>query len=393
MGMFSTNRISSIGDFHVEAAEGYQGEIGVQLAMVESQQNNYAIFEAALRNDFQEASLTRQGSDELFAFQEGSMSGILENIKQFFVKLLAKIKGLFQAFMAKFDSHVMKDNKAFHDKYSKAVYGKNLAKMKAKYSVPNNYVFEFKVGANSTEKNKPSMNVADLVIGNKVEKLIEDFESDEFICNVLNACTPKVNINSAKDYDKDVHDACFKDEEEVEGFASIIHVVGGLLAGKTNKVKDIEKSNDSLTKEIQDMIKSIEKSKDAILKVMPLKDGDHLKSDVSHRTDFSVRKGQDGKYENRDEPGAVTTANSSDQVRATQKALNYIHTQAMAIQTASGKFTTAALRETKFEVAQARRIFAAAVAYNPKSVSESADMMELMQEAAEYDIYSLFDAQ
>lgn len=74
-----------------------------------------------------------------------------------------------------------------------------------------------------------------------------------------------------------------------------------------------------------------------------------------------------------------------------QRAVNYVHQQAMAIQEASGKFTTATLTETKFLVAQARRVFAAAVHFNPKSVKESALMMEVAQEAAVYEVLSELD--
>lgn len=122
MGVYSSNRCQSIGNIQVEAAEGYHGEVGVQLAMIEGYQNDLALFDGVMMNDFKEAGMINEGAtvEEVITVQEGALGGFLEKIKEFFIKLWEKIKGIFQSFMAKFDSVVMKDSKAFHDKYSQS---------------------------------------------------------------------------------------------------------------------------------------------------------------------------------------------------------------------------------------------------------------------------------
>lgn len=387
MGVYSSNRNSSIGNIQVEAAQGYNGEIGVQLAMIEGYSNDLALFDGAIMNDFCEAKAMHEGAQEVV--QEGAIGDFLGKIKEFFVKLWEKLKGIFQGFMARFDSHVMKDNKAFHDKYSKVVYGKDLSKMKAKYSKPKNVSsLEFAdVHGTSANKNELCLSAQALFNGD-VEKLQEDFDRDEFICNMLKKCKPSLNISEAKEYAKDLHEALFEDEEEVEGFSSIINEVGAILAEKKSPVELVKKANDSLEKAISKMISEIEKSRSEVVKLLPGKAGETKGIDT--KSNFGVSKDND-KYKSDDNAGRIQGNVGAGTSQKLNKCLNYIHTQATAVQAAAGMFTSASLKETKFAVAQARRIFAAAVAHNPKAVKESALLEEAAQEVAEYEVMSNFE--
>jgi len=391
MGFYTSNRVGSIGNIQVEAAQGYQGEIGAQLALIESYQNDLAIFDNAIRTDFQEAAMVHEGAgvEEVFALQEGALSGFLDSIINFFKKLWEKIKGIFQGFMAKFDSVVMRDNKAFHDKYSKTVYAKDLSKMKAKYSAPKNLDMQFSTGS--------SIDLSVSAHFNDAEKKIENFDRDETICQILKSCKPNVNISEPKEFEKDFHEACFNDEEEQDGFSSIIHDIGNILVSKS-PVEAIKKINASFDKTISDIIKEIDKSRTAINKLMPLKGEDtEGKNDISGiQHTFGGEDGGDGKTKSigkndGNTHGAGKTDVKNGSVKSIQKALNFVHMQAGAVQEATTKYTGGTLRETKFLVAQARRIFAGAVAHNPKSVKESAVLEAAMQEAAEYEVMSSFE--
>lgn len=396
MAIYSKNRQSSIGNIHVEAAEGYEGTIGVQLAMIEGYQEDFQIFDSSIRKDFEEVTLTLEGAseEEVSAVQESAIGDILTRIKEFFVKLLAKIKSIFRSFMAKFDSHVMKSNLEFFNKYKKDVYGKEFGKMKIKYSSPKAGVldgaaFVYSAAGSTPAVNSVCMNVQAISTATDLDKIIEDFDKDEYICNVLNGCIPSTSISSVKEYAKEFHEKCFEDEEELDGAQKAVDESAAILSKKKDPIEAVKKVNASLERAISEMIRSLEKSKDEVLKhVIP--DGNKSSSDALRVTSNYDSDLKDGRYVKSKGTGDAW-GTKDDRKKKIQRAVNYVHQQAMAIQEASGKFTTATLTETKFLVAQARRVFAAAVHFNPKSVKESALMMEVAQEAAVYEVLSELD--
>ena len=394
MAIHSKNRFASIGNVNVEAAEGFEGTIGVQLAMIEGYQDDMAIFDESIRSDFdgQFSLLEGASEEEVSAIEEGALGDIWARIKEFFTKLLARIKAIFKGFMAKFDSQVMKSNKEFFDKYKSIVYAKDFGKMKIKYSKPkhvNDILFVYN-GGGAAKTNEMCLNMHTLTAGSvDIDKLVEDFDREEYICNVLNKCEPKTNISSVKEYEKEFHEKCSEDEEEVDGCNSLLTEVAALLSLKKNPIDIAKKTNASLEKAISEMIRQIEKDKDNVIKyiVPDSKETGDFSTSGSYR---SNRSDSTGKYDKDSKSGSFN-AGTSDDKKAAQKAINYIHTQATAIQEASGKFTAACLREVKFEVAQARRVYAAMVAFNPKSVKEDALLMQIAQEAAEYEVLSNLD--
>jgi hypothetical protein len=92
------------------------------------------------------------------------------------------------------------------------------------------------------------------VANTDVAKLAEDFDRDEYICGILNDCQPKISISEVKEYEKEVHDACFEDEDEKDGFSDEIHKIGGFLVGK-DPIEKVKKANAKLDKAMSDIIK------------------------------------------------------------------------------------------------------------------------------------------
>lgn len=391
MGVYSSNRSSSVGDIQVEAAEGYHGSVGVQLAMIEGFQNDLAVFDGAIMNDFREAGMVLEGAsiEDLFAVQEASGSSFLETIKQFFVRLWAKIKGIFESFLAKFNSVVMKDSKAFHEKYAKTVYAKDLSKMKVKISKPKTALstLAFSACAKTAGVNLD----AGVLMDQDLTKTVEDFNREDFICKILNDSTPHTKVSEEKEYAKEVHELLFSEEEEQSGLSDTeIRAYGGILVKKDAEIA-IKKSNASLNKAIGDMIKDIERSQTKVKGLLPY-DGKDGKNTSGLKTNFGVTTNTEGESKNGEgyTHGEGST-NTASKVQGLQKALSYVQTQAGCIQSAALKFTEVTLAETKFEIAQARRVFAAAVAHNEKSVKESVELSEAMQEAANFEVMSSFE--
>ena len=127
MGMFSykTGYVSeSAIDMNAIEAQPCYEENAVDSAyriMAENQANWNAIMEAV---GIDELAIYESTGSEI-VYEAGSISGIFTKIKEFFKKLLEKIKGIFAKFMTVINSWAQSD-KAFVKKYKKDLYSANL---------------------------------------------------------------------------------------------------------------------------------------------------------------------------------------------------------------------------------------------------------------------------
>lgn len=123
MGIFSTNSRPSFAKYEVLAAEGYGGPGAGYKVMVECYQNDMALFNGLIQHDFNEAYAGINESYEVVT--EGAVGDFFKKLKEFFLKLIEKIKGIFKSFMTKFLAVFIRDNKELVKKYHKQVV-KNL---------------------------------------------------------------------------------------------------------------------------------------------------------------------------------------------------------------------------------------------------------------------------
>ncbi len=368
MGVYSTNR-SNLGPIDVVAAEGYHGNIGVAQMMIEACQNDQAIFEAVISNDFKEAFGVSEGTileSELLVVNEAGFGGFIDKIKELLIKLLAKVKGLFAALIAKIQNVFIRDNKAYIEKYKAAVLKKDLSKMKYKISKPT--------GKELKEPTFPFhgeiSSMSSLTSSDAVQKYMDDTFNDGKALESSLGSTINNSPVSAAEYAKEAHEFMYGDVEEEEGLSAsaISDILSNLLSGK-NTIKTIEKANNAAEKAVGEYIKKIERSRSALSKYIPKEDSGSV--DVDGTTASFGNKGE------RD------TLNAK---------LNALYKGAMVVQEVTTKFTTATMTEAKFGLAQDRRIFAQAAAYNDKSVKESADLMGIVAEASDYEVDSCFDS-
>ena len=373
MGVYSNNRIDSIANVQVEAATGYDDVTGVQIAMIESYQNDLAIFEGTIRNDMQEASMKAEGLDEgaVMSFSEGAISDLVGKIKAFFVKLWAKIKGIFTSFMAKFDSVFMKSNKEFVNKYKKDVFsGKDLHGLKVKIRPhASGAISVIKIEGEVVNDIAPNLVNSGTI--ESIEKEIEDFNQDEYICSILNkTITPALNLSSASDYDKDAMDALYDEAEEVEN--PDVNAVATKLLNSDAALKDAKKAKVDMDKLMSKIVSNLQKAQTETSKKFP----------VSGTASVSYNQhginGDDGST-----TAAAHTGNK-EEISKYQKALSLASRKASAVQTAMLKFTGFVIKTTKFEISQDRKIFAAAVAYHRKKNESS--LIEGMMELADHEM-------
>lgn len=353
------NELSSVGaSVKVEADMGYSGAIGAQLMMAEGYQNDFSLFSSLILADVKEHAMIKEGAEEeaICAMQEGALSSFWEKIKAFIKKIIAKVKGIFQGFVAKLEAWMGRDGRAFFDKYKREIFGKDVSGLKVRYSAPRADVAAVTVSIESVDTQG---NIKD---GAEHGELVEEY---------LGKMTPVKA--SAKEFRKQFHEHYFADEEkdyEVKEVATMVQYI----SGKKNPIEAVKKMADGQEKKLNMFIKQVDKFENEAIKHAVDTKGDNSIHDYENNVGRRVGSEYDG---------------SSKSLRSatTQKRAASYHRQISALQEALSIANGAALTEIKFAVAQSRRVAAAIVAYRGKK-HEDTDLLELTQESAEYGFYS-----
>lgn len=371
MGVYSTNR-SHLGNYSSEevfANENYIGSVGALQMTLENYQNDQAIFEAVLGMDFAEAQAVNEGV-EVEVFTEASVGGFIDKIKEFIKKAWEKIKGLFQTFMAKFNNVVMRDNKAFVDKYKKSVLTKDLSKMKFKWSAKKK-----DITIDEGELKSLADDCMDILDKSEdtLKKEVEDMNSGDYLDGILTKLIKKYGYSSttdSKSFVKEFHEALFEDEEEIDGLnTTILTEIIGVLSEK-KVISNLEKSRKAVDKYFTKLLSDINKVSNTVGKDVPSK-ADTNKS-------YKVGNSDSINYAEKDAAKHVGK-------------LNTLYKAISITQTAVNTLTSRVLEENKFYIGQCRKVFAKAAAFNPKAVKENAIFVEAAGEAAEYEIMSTFE--
>lgn len=356
MGFFSMNEHSNLSsNFEFPVVEGYRGTIGCGLAIVEGYQNDLALFTAAVQSDITEMASIKEGAD-ITSLQEASISGMWEAIKQFFIKLGAKIKSLFTAFMAKIEGHFTKDLKGYVKKYEKNLNGKDFKDMKAKYAAPKNDKSYVKANA------YPNYNIGVSYVKDWKE---DDTERADIIETIYRKVPDASGVSSAKEYDDWYHEQVFEDEEEKDDWDyPAIRAIADRLVENTKCVSDIKKESENQQKHIREIIKEIEKEEKRV--------NDLYKGNKTGKADDkrSYVLQYDANAEKDKRTVSQTTAKDSagNDIANMQRAVSMARMQASCYQEVVLHISQVIMKEVKFGLAQDKRIFAKAIAY--KTVKE-----------------------
>jgi hypothetical protein len=378
MGVYSGNR-TNLNDFdsnEIVANESYFGDVASFQMMMESTQNDQAIFDSIITNDFKEAASVHEGV-ELELVTEGA-GEFMDKIKELIKKAWEKIKGMFKSFLTKFNSVIMRDNKAFVEKYKKEVLTKNLSKLKFKYSEP---ITSASPAGSLDDTYKLIRAGLAKVASNDLDKLTEDLDSGDYADSLYaEACSG----SDSKTFNKDFHEMNFKDEEEVEGLES--GVLSAMIAELTSSAKaltDLEKASKAVDKIFNDTLKEIGKLQNILVKAAPFKDDEGAASGTNHVVNKDS-KGVEGHVQ-------YTTKGSKENKEGSMKRANMSYKIVSIQQTVMTRMSAAILTETKFSIAQSRRVFAQAAAFNAKSIKEDAILIEAVGDAAQWEIMSSFN--
>ena len=401
MGLFSRNENTNLGtNYDVPADESYTYPNGFSRIMSEAAQNDLNLFSALIARDFEEAALIQEGyggfSEEVIT--EG-VADIFKKIKEIFIKLLAKIKGIFKSFMAKFDSVVMKDSKAFYEKYKKDVNaaGINWSNFECKVQMPKNggiSTFTIPLGLNDWN------DLVDAIGGdgkNFDSKKLEDLKDDDkALIELLNKTG--TSLSEASDFDKEFHEYYFDDEETGDDAQKLKNMVEPILYGGKDYHKTIKRNLDDFDKAVTKIVNHMDKIADDALKNSPASKltGKGTDKAYSANAKISSISGKDVSFTNYKKDDVKVSQLRNDTDGKNLAFANGLTDLANIFQNASTKIHTAFLNEVKFEAKQARSIYAAMVAYALKgknrTANESADYLPtIAQEAAEYEFDSDFE--
>ena len=136
--MIFESNTTMLGTLNIPMAEGYDCSTGVAQALIESAQNDMAMFRAMLEVDQREIMINKQtdgfvNESELLSLQEAAGKGIWQKIKDLIATLLSKLKSIWSNFVAKLRGLYAKDA-TLVKKYRTQVLSKKLDNMQCKYA-------------------------------------------------------------------------------------------------------------------------------------------------------------------------------------------------------------------------------------------------------------------
>ena len=385
--MFITeNTMSGLsGNYTVEAAKGYSGGIGCQIAALEAAQTDFSFLSAFVQSDAREIGMVREGAgvEEMHAMLEGAISDAWNKLKEWVKKIWEKIKGIFKAFIARLEDFMSKNGYAYFEKYKKVLYdGTPIKDLKAKYSK----VDDKELSKLLTGRDLETFFFSPLAEFHSDTVKVDDDKDqseivDEYLVKMLGG-----DSTDKKSFKKDFHDKCF-DAESTEDLES-------------GKIKEYVK----YISDKKSIIEKFEKQRDQI---------DNGLKKISNSFDKLASKALDDKLKNKadsDVEGSVSTNGDYytgfDIGNKIRKGHHFVHQSEIAraqrrvsaVQSALTTYNSAAMEAGKFAIAQSRRLAGVIVAYKLRHKNEafagvemSDELYTIIGESAEYEALSAMD--
>lgn len=346
MGVYSVVNESS--SMQVDAIEcQYDNFHEGALAIIAESEFNYGMIMRAIG---QEELAVYESTGKEMVYTEASAGGFLEKVKQFFMGIWQKIKGLFNRFIAMFDSFV-KTDKEFITKYKKDLYNISHSLKDFKYKG-----YKFSPGEVTVEGAATKMGTVQIEVQNwadalggdldskkeKFKKINEDYSDYEEDLRGKILGEGKLN---ASEFNKALFEKLRSGESEKQELDNPnISDIVTQLEGAAEAKKLAKKAFDALEKIIKRNIKQVEDAKSKIVKEMP-KDAD------AHN--------------------ANSGTSNSDAIQIASTGVKCARTQLALLQTVNGAILTALKDESR----QNKSICVSLLHYKPKK--EETDMSGL----------------
>lgn len=346
--IFDNNTTALGSSVDIPMAEGYDCSYGCAKALLDSAENDYAMFREMLNVEAKDLALKKSGyvQEEVVALQEATIGGIWSKIKELFTKLIGKIKSIFHTLMSKLNSLFMNDKKLVK-KYEKEVLRKsniNNLEVKWRKKKGNN---DPATGGIAKEQSDIAYDVNGAFNGATgfTQWNPDDTQTDR-VEYYLKQTVAGSNTD-VDSFEEDYIDAFLDDEDEdkLSEFGGIGGVITYLKnSGKT--LKGIETGSRRLTQKLDKLVKAADKKANEKAK----------------------------EYSNASEGDSATAKDALD-------AANHAFEYAKAYETAQLKVIAAANKVTQIWYKQNKAAFVKAIAASDKKLEESA-YLDAVEEAA-----------
>lgn len=417
MGIYTnSNRFGGTTDYasQIPANEAYDATLGCAQIIADCAANDRALFEAAIVSDVQEVMAIHEGVEVV---TEGALSDVLKKIVEMFKKLLAKIKGIFAAFIAKL-AGAFKNGKDLVKRYNNQIVKysnwkgfklKNVRKLKNNATDPRTAITKV-FTATMTEgayKLNTSAATEDGVLAGKLEgnditpKKIEDMESDDLKLAILKTRyigQKTVTVSDYKELSTEITDYLYDEADTMDGEDDNISSstftatwIKGVLEDD-KWIEDVKKINKHLEEVINKIIDNLNKADDDLAEFERKNPG---KSVNTGKTSNSFSKTSGKESPTKDNAVADKwefSAGGSGKPEVIRKGIHALQTIASAEQEVVSKVTAEHMAQVKFAIGQARKIWTAAAAYSSGVHKEDTDYTQAIGEYFEEDFYSVMDS-
>lgn len=413
MGIYTSNRyLNEAHDYasEIPANTAYGAAFGCAQILADCQTNDMALFESSIYSDFAEVKAVHEGTGYV---NENAFTNVIKKIVETFKKLLAKIKGIFTAFIAKLTG-AFKNGKDLVKKYEKQIVKyntwkgfkcKGIRKPKdAGIQTTIDTLFQAnKVSAVGYDIDTSKGNMlTNTKLGSTLDTVekIKDADSEYIKNEIIKLYVANAKVTDIADLHTDVMEYIFDDEDEIDddnlssSYFSADWIKGCLSDDKWEK--NVKKFNDKLEKNINTIIDNLNKDDDKLAKfIVDNKDGKKISGSsrgdaYSHNyadqaddkvkkqsgTDFTQHTGKNGGIDSED----------------VQKTIHALQKLASNEQEVITKVTSEYMTVVKFTLSQARKIWTAAAAWSSGVHKESVEYVNAIGESSAEQFYSNMEA-
>lgn len=366
-------------EINVPVAEGYNDSTGSIRALIDSVTEETKLFESLISLDFKEAYALNNPDhiteSELISIKEASFSDMIAKVRDFIGKCWEKIKAVFKMFWDMLRTLLTVDNKKLVDKFKNEVINKDCSKMKykvCKRNTSNKYKTSFNSFINNVKGdiprdfkfNDPNSTGAN---GKLIHLMNQSVNSKMELCEYI--CNNYLDSINYDDFEKEYEKEAFEPETEETGLSdSDLKDIMKTLTDGSDTIKNLKETETNINKwytNAYNILKDAEK------------DANKIKGTNANATTFDKANKQIG-----------MVAQSNDYNKERGNLLDMINKFSKVVSAYNDiqlKIVRCRISEEKFAIKQARKVFAAAIRFNPVLVRESNDLIEHVCESSDID--------
>lgn len=271
MGLFTNTE--SYNEYTLPEVGEYAGTTGRLDMMIEACQDDMEFFKSLVKFDVAEVDAKREGAD-VEALAENAITDAFGKLKEMIKKVWAKIKALFEAFIARVTGFVAKDGKAYDKKY-RTLALKNVGEgrcTKIKYKARKNK------GASMSLKGIPAAAEAVDFDSALVKDVAAEKKDNTEVKEELISTHFGISNADVKTFKKDLIDKYLDDEEEFEGIKTEdITRASAILTGNSDAVKALNNEKKDIENAFKKMLKKCDDAQKDMDKFIGAKEGEDVK--------------------------------------------------------------------------------------------------------------------